>query len=274
MWTYIKWVVFIVAIYFTHNPLVAGIILIAFYLIQLSTEENKELDDDRDNKYNRYVNKGRISNHADNADIGLIYLAAYIIQVDPIAPEKQVDYIRRFLLKNFDAYHVDQRLTLLHRLLDKNISYEDGCRRVIYYYQIEHRAKVIDFLFNVALADGRITAPEVLAIRRIAYALYVSMSDFEALKNEYYKANEYESSYQNQSSSYTSYSSIEIHYAVLGISKTSTPEEIKSAYRKNVLLYHPDKWIKSTKAEQEQAKKKFIAIQEAFDQIREHKGFK
>jgi DnaJ like chaperone protein len=274
MWTYIKWVLFIIAIQTTHNPLIAGVVLIAFYLIQLSTEENKEVEDDSDNKYSRYVNQGRIRNNIDNADIGLIYLAAYIIQIDPIAPEKQVDYIRRFLLKNFDTYHVNQRLTLLNRLLEKNISYEDGCRRVMYFYQIEDRIKVIDFLFNVAQADGTISSFEVLAIKRIAYALFVNINDFELLKNKYYKTDEHEKSYQKYSNSHSSYMSIEIHFAVLEIKLNSTPDEIKSAYRKKVLTFHPDKWIQASLQEQEQAKKKFIEVQEAFDKIREHKGFK
>lgn len=48
------------------------------------------------------------------------------------------------------------------------------------------------------------------------------------------------------------------YYKVLGVAKTATPEEIKKAYRKLALLYHPDK-TKGDKA----AEEKFKDINEA-----------
>ena len=53
-------------------------------------------------------------------------------------------------------------------------------------------------------------------------------------------------------------------YSVLGVNKNATEEEIKKAYRKLVLKYHPDKWGDKSEAEQKQAEKKFKEISEAY----------
>ncbi|KAL2345450.1 hypothetical protein Fmac_006735 [Flemingia macrophylla] len=53
------------------------------------------------------------------------------------------------------------------------------------------------------------------------------------------------------------------YYSVLGIGKNSTDHEIRCAYRKMALKWHPDRWIKDAKHAAE-AKKRFQHVQEAY----------
>lgn len=271
----IKWLFFFLAIYLTRSPVAAILVLVAFYLIQMSSEKEEEQGSDYESTKRPYR---KVSNSDENADIGLIYLAAYVMQIENEVHPNQVLFIQRFLARNFDEEHVLQRLNLLDKLLSMRISYEDGCRRVIYYYELEHRYKIIDFLFSVAASDGRVSYNEMLAIRKIAQALYVDINDFEKLKRIYFKESEQQQRNREQreqayyASSTTS--SIEIHYQKLGIKPSATVEELKASYRKQVLIYHPDKWLSASKAEQEKAKTKFIEIQNAYDKIREYRGIK
>ncbi|KAL1350958.1 uncharacterized protein [Arachis hypogaea] len=53
------------------------------------------------------------------------------------------------------------------------------------------------------------------------------------------------------------------YYSVLGVRKHSTDHEIRCAYRKMALKWHPDRWIKEPKLAVE-AKKQFQHIQEAY----------
>ncbi|KAJ3050394.1 hypothetical protein HK097_008639 [Rhizophlyctis rosea] len=54
------------------------------------------------------------------------------------------------------------------------------------------------------------------------------------------------------------------HHATLGLPRTATSEEIKRAYRKLVVKYHPDKHATSSEEVKEEAEKKVKEINEAF----------
>jgi len=56
-------------------------------------------------------------------------------------------------------------------------------------------------------------------------------------------------------------------YAMLGVKPGATKEEIKAAYRVAVAQYHPDKVAHLGKELQELAHRKFVAIQEAYEQL-------
>ena len=50
------------------------------------------------------------------------------------------------------------------------------------------------------------------------------------------------------------------YYEVLGITKQASADEIKSAYRKAAIKWHPDKWVDGTEQEKKTAEDKFKAI--------------
>jgi hypothetical protein len=54
-------------------------------------------------------------------------------------------------------------------------------------------------------------------------------------------------------------------YALLDVSPSASPEEIKAAYKRAVARYHPDKVAHLGKEFQELAHKKLLAIQQAYE---------
>ena len=54
------------------------------------------------------------------------------------------------------------------------------------------------------------------------------------------------------------------YYDVLGIDKSASADDIKSAYRKAALKWHPDRWVSGTDEEKKTAEDKFKEASEAY----------
>ncbi len=54
------------------------------------------------------------------------------------------------------------------------------------------------------------------------------------------------------------------YYEVLGVDKSASEDDIKQAYRKAALKWHPDRWVNGTDAEKKTAEEKFKEASEAY----------
>lgn len=55
------------------------------------------------------------------------------------------------------------------------------------------------------------------------------------------------------------------YYEVLGVDRNASANDIKMAYRKLALKWHPDRWVNGTDAEKKEAEEKFKEASEAYD---------
>ena len=55
--------------------------------------------------------------------------------------------------------------------------------------------------------------------------------------------------------------------AILGVQENTSDKEIKSAYRRLVKLYHPDRFMNAPSAQQKLAHDQFIRIHDAYEKL-------
>ncbi|KAM0064364.1 putative DnaJ domain, Chaperone J-domain superfamily [Helianthus debilis subsp. tardiflorus] len=60
------------------------------------------------------------------------------------------------------------------------------------------------------------------------------------------------------------------YYSVLGIRTDASPSQIRSAYRKLALEWHPDKWANKSPSLAGEANRRFQKIQEAYSVLSDH----
>ena len=111
------------------------------------------------------------------------------------------------------------------------------------------------FLYGIAKADGYIDSAEQMLIDRIAYLIGISQSDMISIKSMFSD-------------------DIESAYKVLEIEEASLNEEVKKAYRKMAVKYHPDKVSHLGVDFQQSANEKFQKINEAYEKIKKERNLK
>lgn len=120
---------------------------------------------------------------------------------------------------------------------------------------------VLEILFSVGMTDGRISGREQSMLDYVVRLFRISQETVEALRRKY--------GVSSGSSSRA--------YEVLGLQKTATEAEIKKAYRKLILEYHPDTVANKEGAGEEfraYAAKRFQEVQNAYEQICKERGIK
>lgn len=216
----------------------------------------------------------RYQNTGNDADLSaaLLVLIAAVMNADSVVKKSELDMVKRFLLSNYGEERGKELLLRLRDLKDQKLPVQDICRQIKVNTDYTTRYHMIDFLFSIAGSDGDVSSPEQLLLRTISNGLGISMSDFISISSRH-TASRYSSS-EGYSRGNTTYSSGKDPYSVLGINSSATDEEVKKAYRRMAMKYHPDKVEGLGEEVKRNAEAQFREINDAYESIKQARGMK
>ncbi len=183
----------------------------------------------------------------------LLILSAAVMKADNKVMKSELDYVKSFLRQQFGDAQLEQSMLMLREILKQQINVPEVSAQIKSYMTYPLRLQLLHYLFGIAEADNPTTSSEIYIIEQIASYMGVTSSDFTSIKGMFVK--------DTLSA-----------YKILEISPDATDEEVKKAYRKMALKYHPDKVSHLGEDIQKSAKEKFLKLQNAYNEIKTARG--
>lgn len=187
----------------------------------------------------------------------LLLLASHIIMADQKVMHSEMEYVRRTLRNNFGSAAEQQGNEILLKLFERHKNLGDAmwnqeirmsCYQIAAAMSLEERLQILAFLCEIAKADGNIPQKEIDELRNLAQYLGIDTAEIDKLLN-------------------LGSNKLEDAYKVLGVDPSASDEEVKKAYRKMALQYHPDKVSTLGDDVKAAAEKKFKEINAAKELI-------
>ena len=219
--------------------------------------------------------RGPYRNTGTQGDINaaLMVLIAAVMKADGDVKKSELDYVKRFLLQNYGEERGKEMLQVLKQMVEKDIPIDQVCYQIKVNTDYNTRYHIVDFLYGICAADGEFQQTELNMLRLIAQYLGISQGDYISIY-ERHVGSSY-SGYSGQSNySGSSARSGKDPYKVLGIDSTATDDEVKKAYRRMAMKYHPDRVADMAEEIQRNAAEQMKEINEAYESIKQSRGIK
>lgn len=185
--------------------------------------------------------------------MGLLILTAAVMKADGKVMKSELNFVKDFLAKNFGANNLQNRIDILRQLLDKNIDVYQACEKIRISFPYATKLQLLHYLFGIAVADNDCTKAEKDLIERIANLIGLSQADYKSIEAMYFQVTD-------------------SAYVILQVERNATDEEIKRAYKRMCIKYHPDKVAHLGEEAQKAANEKFQEINNAYEQIKKERN--
>ncbi|MBN2167468.1 MAG: TerB family tellurite resistance protein [Marinilabiliaceae bacterium] len=184
----------------------------------------------------------------------LLVLMAAVMKADGRVRQSELEYVKKYLVRALGIQQASESLIMLRDILKNDIPIQDVCMQIRINLDYSSRLELLHLLYGIGMSDGHLDVSESKQIYFIASQLGISANDILSIQNTYYNT-------------------IESAYKILEISEDASNDDIKKAYRKMALRYHPDKVEHLGDEFKKSANEKFQKVNEAYEKIKKNRGF-
>lgn len=185
----------------------------------------------------------------------LLVLIAAVAKADGKVVRSELDYIKRSLVATFGEAEAGKALLMLRDILNQEIPLHDVLQQARANINYPSKLQLLQLLYGIGLADGHLSNEEKSLMHTIASGLGITEKDFQSISAMFVK-------------------DASAAYSVLEIDESASNEELKKAYKKLVVRFHPDKVAHLGDDIKASAEEKIKKINEAYDQIKKERGLK
>jgi len=234
------------------------------------------MDGDKDEKGNSGEPKADLKSEF---FISLMVLVAAMMKADGRVLKSELEVVKTFLRKNFKEKDAKKALRLLKDLLNNDYNVRAVADQIGRNTNYSTRLELLHLLWAIAAADGRISESEVQMARVIAQGMFLNEADARSIEAMYRSGsnNGWSNANQGWNNANQGWSSAreaktnedaDWAYTILEISRDASDEEVKRAYRRMAMKFHPDKVSSLGPEAQRVATEKFRKVQEAYEYIK------
>lgn len=185
----------------------------------------------------------------------LLVLTAAVMKADGRVMKSELEYVKQYFTTRFGTHTANEAILMLKDILKQEIPLKDVTTQLKQQLDYSYRLEMLHFLFGIAAADEGVTSSERKLIKEIADFMNIMDSDHKSIQAMFI-------------------SESDAAYKILEIEPSATDAEVKSAYRRMAMKYHPDKVSHLGEDFKKVANEKFRKVKDAYDQIKKQRNIK
>lgn len=186
--------------------------------------------------------------------VGSILLAAVVVKSDGEVDDLELSYVKTFLIEQFGLDQIDYYWAILLETIKRELDLKKTSLQIKQTTSYETRLQLIHFLFGIANADYTIDKNEIATIKVISLHLGIAAAEYESIKAMFYDQ-------------------MDAYYRILELTPSASDSDVRYAYREMMKKFHPDKLAHLGEGVKNAAAIKFQKVQEAYQNIKEERGF-
>lgn len=185
--------------------------------------------------------------------MSLLVLISAVMNADGRVMRSELDMVKAMLLRTYTDEQVKQYLLILRELLKKQVDVAGVCKQIRANMSYSQRLELLHILFRISRADGDVDPAELRMLEYIAAHMGITTPDYLSVRAMFVVSGDAD-------------------YEILEIKPDASDDEVKRAYRRMAMKYHPDKLSGLGEQMKKEAEDKFRRVQQSYEQIKKKRG--